>query len=332
MKYTIAISQKRAVELGLVGKVDVIDLMIVDLFAAMLASPDVPKYDHGDKIYILFTHNLVFSQIPMIGITHRVALKRRMKKLQEAGLIVANPDNKKLNKALYTAGPILGKYITPDIADEYTCNSKVTAPVTQKLQTCNSKVTAPVTQKLHYKVIIDKDIKNKVVEAAASKRKKVSAKKEDVQTTGQKLLALIEELTPKVEEHAKKEGIPESEVWHAYAFREWKKLFTVRYPKLKATWCEQLRLKMTGDEFWQELHKFLRWYEEQKRVLLMPEESQKVFFSWLSKYKQHQITEAARQADRAQVAKANRYSNGKNTDGAFTKAADRLKINQNNKS
>ena len=115
--------------------------------------------------------------------------------------------------------------------------------------------------------------------------------------TGARILQEWESLRPKVQAYAEKHGIPESEAWLIGAMKRWRAFFVDRYPNLKRVWCDQLRLKMTGDDFWGELSKFLRYYQQNKRVMLSPDESQRMFFSWLKKYKNIQVTEQARRAD-----------------------------------
>jgi len=171
--FTLNISQRDVIEYAL--NVDLSDMAIYSLFKHIAISNASNKKTIGNVIYYQFTAAFIIEQLPILGITTRQNISRRIQNLIACGLIEAYPNNQKECVSLFTFGKT--HYAIHD-KNAVTCNEKVTPPVTKKLHTCNEKVTPPVTKKLHYNNTIDKINNNKDEEEtppSQSKAKKVKA-------------------------------------------------------------------------------------------------------------------------------------------------------------
>jgi len=171
--FTLNISQQDVIEHGL--DVDLIEMAIYTLFKHIAISGVSSRLTKYGITYYQFTAKFVIEQLPIIGITTRQNIFKRMQKLIAAGLIEVYPDNKKEGVSFFTFGKM--HYVLHDKAVNNTCNENE-QPVTKKLHTCNEIVTPPVTKKLHNNNTIDKLHNNK--EEREEQPKKTVAKKASI--------------------------------------------------------------------------------------------------------------------------------------------------------
>jgi hypothetical protein len=84
MKYTIeGLYQEKMLELGL----DCIDAVIIRYIVDFYCSTKMTKVYNEGKEYFWLSYNALLKQVPIIGITTKNALAKRMKKYVECGLM-----------------------------------------------------------------------------------------------------------------------------------------------------------------------------------------------------------------------------------------------------
>ena len=106
MKYSININQRAAVELGLSSIVDIIDLALFDAFKSFANSARVGKrIDPDGTIWFWIAYAEILNELPLCRINTKDGIYRRMKRLEEAGIIIFNPDNQRLCKTFFRWGP-----------------------------------------------------------------------------------------------------------------------------------------------------------------------------------------------------------------------------------
>lgn len=164
--FMINISQRDMVEYNL--NLDFNDMAIYALFKHLAISKAARISKIDNDTFYQFTASFVIEQLPMLGISTRQNINRRIHKLIDAGLIEPYKNNQKECVSLFKFGKM--HYAIHDRIDESECNEKVTPPVTKKLHTCNEKVTPPVTKKLHNNNTIDNINNNKVVEEGINEK------------------------------------------------------------------------------------------------------------------------------------------------------------------
>ena len=92
-KYTFQINQRAIIENNL--KIDLIDASIFDFIHYFQASPKTKKMvDNGVQYFYLHWSKIV-EQIPLLGITTRQGIYKRLQNLIDAKLLEAHQDNGK---------------------------------------------------------------------------------------------------------------------------------------------------------------------------------------------------------------------------------------------
>lgn len=99
MKFTITINQKEAIASGL--DLDVFDLIIFDLLHSFSLHPSCKKKQEDGHTYYLFSWKLITNQLPILKITTRQAIQKRMDRLKEAKIISPHPGNQALQQSWY---------------------------------------------------------------------------------------------------------------------------------------------------------------------------------------------------------------------------------------
>ena len=104
MQYILQINQHAANSLGLIGKLDAIDLLLFDFVYHMMNDPKVPKTFIDGCEYSDIRVNLVTQQCPVLGINNRETFRKRILKLVDASLIERYANNGTENTSLYKRG------------------------------------------------------------------------------------------------------------------------------------------------------------------------------------------------------------------------------------
>lgn len=85
MKYTIlGFSQSKAIELNL----DMIDLMVLRYFIDFKDTEEMVMEIVNNKPYYWVQYDSIIKAIPIIGISNKIALRRRLKKLEDSGVLI----------------------------------------------------------------------------------------------------------------------------------------------------------------------------------------------------------------------------------------------------
>lgn len=124
MKYTILINQKQIYDAGLVDKTDLVDWAIIDSIAKFYDSPKSKRLD--GHVWINLKNML--SEMPMIKLSSKQALSRRMSKLRDVDLITCIYDD-------------VGRMYVRPTPKCFNCINLDEKPVNSELTGVNSELT-----------------------------------------------------------------------------------------------------------------------------------------------------------------------------------------------
>lgn len=102
MKYGFYINQLAVIENGL--KLDIVDLAIFDCIKDFTASLNCKKLIEGERIYYWLKWSWLSKECPILGLNTRQSVTARYNKLIDAKMLMAHPDNQKLQQAFYCFG------------------------------------------------------------------------------------------------------------------------------------------------------------------------------------------------------------------------------------
>lgn len=111
MQYNLTINQYAANSLGLIGKLDAIDLLLFDYIYHIINNPQIPKTYINGYEYANIRHSFVTKECPILGINHRDAFRKRMLKLVDAHLLERYENNSIENTSLYRRGELFSALI-----------------------------------------------------------------------------------------------------------------------------------------------------------------------------------------------------------------------------
>jgi hypothetical protein len=84
MKYTIgAVNQFGLVNSGLIGKIDLVDLAILDYICELQLTASAVFFNN--MVCINYKHLL--SEMPLLGLNNKSAISKRIKKIRDLGLL-----------------------------------------------------------------------------------------------------------------------------------------------------------------------------------------------------------------------------------------------------
>jgi hypothetical protein len=103
MKFSICVNQKAAIDSGL--KLDIVDLAIFELLKDFSHVESCKTIQEDGKTYYLFHWKLINQQLPILNLNSRHSVYQRMKKLSDAGILIASKDNQANSMSYYRFGP-----------------------------------------------------------------------------------------------------------------------------------------------------------------------------------------------------------------------------------
>ena len=109
MKYNININQYAAVTNGL--NLDIVDLAIFDFIKDFANSPKCVKMQTENGSFFWISHDLILKEMPLLGITTKRGLVKRIAKLVDAELIVRHESNIEKGRTMYAFGKNYHKMI-----------------------------------------------------------------------------------------------------------------------------------------------------------------------------------------------------------------------------
>jgi hypothetical protein len=109
MLYVITIPQGNIVAKGF--EVDIIDAAIMSYFIQFVHSPRCQKKEHAGKTYFWLSYSALIGNMPLLPLSTKDAVYRRVKKLVECGLLEAHPDNKIAGRSFFAFGPRYDDYV-----------------------------------------------------------------------------------------------------------------------------------------------------------------------------------------------------------------------------
>lgn len=108
-QHVITINQKAVIECGL--NVDIVDMAIFDFMKSYSASPKCTKVFFENKFYFYLSSSVILERMPMLGISTKRGIGKRIDNLINAGLLERHPNNQEIGKAMYTFGSMYDRYI-----------------------------------------------------------------------------------------------------------------------------------------------------------------------------------------------------------------------------
>lgn len=105
IKYNIKINQAAAVVCGLLDSLDLLDLSIFDFLWDYRGLSKTKKMHSNGVEYFSVHWKTIVQQMPFLKIKTRAGIHKRLKKLQDTGLLVPHQDNGKGGYAWYVFSP-----------------------------------------------------------------------------------------------------------------------------------------------------------------------------------------------------------------------------------
>lgn len=112
MKFTIVIQQKRFRQLC--PTLDLKDAALIAWIMDFIGAPKVETIVYHAKTYYWIAHALIFREMPLLDLNNADAIYRRMRKLIDAGLLEAHPENKKLRRSYYRITDLAARLASSD--------------------------------------------------------------------------------------------------------------------------------------------------------------------------------------------------------------------------
>lgn len=143
MLYTIQISQVALSDIGITG-LDYNDLAIFNAIEYMHITENITKQLIKGVQYSLINWKLIKRQLPFLQHNTKQTIKKRIKKLEQAGLIEICPLNQELHSPYYKMGINYDAYKVRK-EEGYV---KSTTPISKKIDTPIKKDIAPISKKI----------------------------------------------------------------------------------------------------------------------------------------------------------------------------------------
>lgn len=123
-KWNWGIDQKAIIQSGL--DIDIVDFSIIRMLVDFSASRACRKMTENETTHYMFRWQLIKTQLPILKLTTRQSIGRRVSKLIKLDILNAHKDNRKNRSAWYSFGKSMELLINPK------CNPKLPS-ATQKL-------------------------------------------------------------------------------------------------------------------------------------------------------------------------------------------------------
>ncbi len=147
MKYNVTINQKAVIDLNL--DLDFQDMAIFDLFKDAFPSSKIISTIHNNKKYILFNWKFVINQLPLLTISSKTGIHRRIDKLVKAEVLERCKDNGYMQGQYIGAGRLYEKILFSKDLSSYS-DEEVQQPIQNEYNQENSPIhnyVHPPTQK-----------------------------------------------------------------------------------------------------------------------------------------------------------------------------------------
>lgn len=101
MRYSFTVNQKASLELG----IDLIDSCLFTIIKDCICAPGLKGAEFQGKYWKWVSYKLIMEEAPILGITTKRGLTKRIEKLKNAGLVESFVNAKDNSKTYFTAGP-----------------------------------------------------------------------------------------------------------------------------------------------------------------------------------------------------------------------------------
>ena len=102
MQYNISVNQKKFQDHF--PALDLIDAAIYDFIRQFMAGGRIKNISHDGKQYYWISYKYIIDSLPIIGITSKRGIYKRMCRLFEHGLLEPHPENQSMAQAFFTKG------------------------------------------------------------------------------------------------------------------------------------------------------------------------------------------------------------------------------------
>lgn len=254
MKYNISINQYAAVTNGL--NLDIVDLAIFDFIKDFANSPKCVKMQTSNGTFFWLSHKLIISELPLLGISTRQGVIKRINKLIDADLIVRADNCVEDGKSWYAFGANYHKMIFGENEGEGV--TKVTPCERSLSGDCKQPFTPPVNNRLQNN-IYNKDNNNKFYNIVAETDFSATSEENENSSLNQESGKLRGTTEPrkclfensrfcKFEDFEKCFAAPEFEkidmVYYFNALADW----SASKGRMQKNWIAQARNFIRGDE------------------------------------------------------------------------------------
>ena len=146
IQYSLTLHLREVQELGI--KINLVDLCIFEFLRSFETKTYCQKEKLGDgKVYFWVSHDLIMTQLPILGIKSKRNIIAHVSKLVEAGLLVRYENAQGVSKSYYRFGSLADK-----IDNGYPSDEIVTPPLTKSSHPSDEIVTPPLTKSSHNKI------------------------------------------------------------------------------------------------------------------------------------------------------------------------------------
>lgn len=115
-KYNISINVVPVIEYNL--DLDYIDLIIFDFIKDFANSDKCTKIQTNNGLYFWISHTSIMNQLPLLRITSKAGIIKRIENLVNAGILEKSPQSQEFGKSLYRFGKNYDKMIFSDSKPE----------------------------------------------------------------------------------------------------------------------------------------------------------------------------------------------------------------------
>ena len=143
IQYSLTLHLREVQELGI--DINLVDLCIFEFLRSFETKTycQKEKLDDG-RVYFWVSHDLIMTQLPILGIKSKRNIIAHINKLVEAGLLIRYENAQGVSKSYYRFGALADK-----IDNGFTSDEIITPPLTKSSHPSDEIITPPLTKSSH---------------------------------------------------------------------------------------------------------------------------------------------------------------------------------------
>ena len=143
IQYSLTLHLREVQELGI--DINLVDLCIFEFLRSFETKTYCQKERLDDgRVYFWVSHDLIMTQLPILGIKSKRNIIAHVNKLVEAGLLIRYENAQGVNKSYYRFGSLADKIDNGFLSDEI-----ITPPLTKSSHPSDEIITPPLTKSSH---------------------------------------------------------------------------------------------------------------------------------------------------------------------------------------